>query len=207
MKNIFRTIVAITLLVALAIPSTSNAQVFKPTYFNIDWQFNGSLENYADTPSGWGMSIEGGYYATSKLAIGLFASFHTNNKYYGQDLIHIDDNSDLYTDQIHSVYQIPFGALLKYRFNEDRMFEPYATLKLGSLYSRMSSTTPVLEFYDEAWGFHVQPEIGVSIFPSAHNRFGIHFAMYYSYSTNSTHCLSYDINGYNNVGFHVGVTF
>lgn len=207
MKNIFKVIVATVLFIVIALPQTSNAQVFKPTYFNIDWQFNGTLENYADTPSGWGMSFEGGYYATSKLAVGLFASFHTNNKYIEEQLLHINDNSDLYTDQIHSVYQIPFGVLLKYRFIEDSLLEPFATIKLGTMYSRMSSVTQVLEFYDDKWGFHVQPEIGLSIFPSSEKRFGIHLAMYYSYSTNNTHCLSYDINGYNNIGFHLGVTF
>lgn len=207
MKHIYKTLATLATVAAIAFSMTCNAQVFKPTYFNIDWQFNGTLENYADTPSGWGMNFEGGYYATDKLAVGLFVSYHTNNKYIGEQLIHINDNSDLYTDQIHTLYQIPFGALLKYRFVEDKMFEPYATVKLGTMYSRMSSTTQVLEFYDEAWGFHVQPEIGFSVFPSAHNRFGLHVGMYYSYSTNSTHCLSYTLNGYNNIGFHVGITF
>lgn len=207
MKNIFRTIATMILLVAIVAPQASNAQLFKPSYFNIDWQFGGPIEKFADTPSGWGMNFEGGYYATSKLAIGLFVSYHTNNKYIGEQLIHIDNNSDLYTDQIHSLYQIPFGALLKYRFTENTILEPYATIKLGSIYSRMSSTTQVLEFYDEAWGFHIQPEIGVSIFPSVQNRFGLHLAIYYSYSTNKSHCLSYDLNGINNAGLHVGVTF
>ena len=198
----------IMLLCAAIMPCTSHAQLYKSTYYNIDWQLNTPVfTDYANVTSGWGMNFEGGYYATDKLAVGLFVSYHTNNKYIGEQLIHINDNSDLYTDQIHTLYQIPFGALLKYRFVEDKMFEPYATVKLGTMYSRMSSTTQVLEFYDEAWGFHVQPEIGFSVFPSAHNRFGLHVGMYYSYSTNSTHCLSYTLNGYNNIGFHVGITF
>lgn len=208
MKNIAK-ILGVTFIIAtMALPLTANAQIYKPSYFNIDWQFNGLVTNdYADAPSGWGMNFEGGYYATSKIAVGLYASFHTNDKYIGEQLLHLNSNSDLYTDQIHSTFQVPFGALLKYRFIEDRMFEPYATIKLGAMFSRMTSETQVLEFYDEGWGFNAQPEIGVSIYPSAHNRFGIHLAMYYSYSTNRNQVLCYEINGYNNIGFHVGVTF
>ena len=87
------------------------------------------------------------------------------------------------------------------------MFEPYVTAKIGANYVRMSSLNNVLDFYDETWGFNLQPEVGVSIFPSASNRTGIHLALYYSYSTNQSKCLIYTLNGLNNIGFNLGVTF
>ncbi len=200
-------IASIALLLIITFASNANAQIHKASYFNIDWQFNGLLHDYANVPSGWGMNFEGGYYATPKLAVGLYASFHTNNEYIGEELLHLSPTSDLYTDQAHTLFQVPFGALLKYRFIEDSMFEPYVTMKVGAMFSRTSSTTQILTFYDEQWGFNAQPEIGVSIFPSARNRVGLHLGVYYSYSTNRSHVLVYDVNGLNNIGFHLGLSF
>lgn len=201
-------ILAIALLACIVLPGTLSAQLYKSTYFNVDWQFNGIVGNdFANTPSGWGMNFEGGRYVTSKIAVGLYASFHTNNKYVEPQVLELSPSSHLYTDQVQSVFQIPFGALLKYRFVEDSMFEPYVTAKMGAMYSRMSSSSQVIEFYDEEWGFNVQPEVGVSIFPSSNNRTGIHIGIYYNYSTNQSQCLLYNMNGLNNIGFNLGVTF
>lgn len=200
-------ILSIAILAAVATSTTANAQLYKKTYFNVDWQFNGLMNDFANTPSGWGMSVEGGYYVAPKIALGVYASFHTNNEYIGEGLLHLTPQSDLYTDQAHSLFQVPFGALFKYRFVEDSMFEPYVTAKLGATFSRTSSVTQVLTFFDEQWGFNAQPEIGVSIFPSASNRIGIHLGIYYSYSTNRSKVLIYDVNGLNNLGFHVGLSF
>lgn len=208
MKRRLSIIAAIVVLSGTICTLTASAQLYKPMYFNIDWQFNAIVGNdYADTPTGWGMNFEGGYYVNSKLAVGLYASFHTANKHIGEELLQLNESSHLYTDQIHSVFQIPFGALLKYLFVEDTMFEPYVTAKIGTMFSRTSSTTQVWEFYEEKWGFNVQPEVGVTIYPSAAKRYGIHIAAYYNYSTNQSRILTYDIDGINNVGFHLGFSF
>ena len=196
------------ILCAAIITSTTQAQLYKSTYFNVDWQFNAPLcTDFANVPSGWGMNFEGGMYITSKLAVGLYGSFHTNNKYVEPQVLQLSPSSHLYTDQIQSIFQIPFGALLKYRFIEDSMFEPYVTAKLGTNFIRMSSSNNVMDFYTESWGFNVQPEVGVSIFPSSSNRTGIHLALYYSYSTNQNQCLTYNLNGLSNIGFNLGITF
>ena len=202
-------ILSIALLLCVAIiPGTVQAQLFRNTYINVDWQFNAPVcTDFANVASGWGMNFESGVYVTPKLAVGLYASFHTNNEYVESQVIQLSQSSDLYTDQIQSIFQIPFGALIKYRFTEDAVFEPYTTLKLGTNYTRMSSTNNVLEFYSEAWGFNVQPEVGISIYPSSISRTGIHLGLYYSYSTNHTKCLIYDLNGLNNIGFNLGITF
>ena len=180
----------IMLLYAAIMPCTAHAQLYKSTYYNIDWQLNTPVfTDYA------------------KIAVGIYGSFHTNNEYVETQVLQLNSSSNLYTDQVQSIFQIPFGALIKYRFVEDSMFEPYVTAKLGTNYVRMSSINNVLDFYSDSWGFNVQPEVGVSIFPSAHNRIGIHLAMYYSYSTNQNQCLVYNLNGLNNVGFNIGITF
>ncbi|HBI67290.1 MAG TPA: hypothetical protein DDY40_11905, partial [Barnesiella intestinihominis] len=156
---------------------------------------------------GWGMNFEGGYYVMPKMAIGAFISYHTNNKYIDRQTLMLKSNSALTTDQQHSLFQLPFGLLAKYRFTTDGILEPYATVKLGANYSRMSSYLQAWEIYDDTWGFTVSPEIGVSIFPNPSVRYGFHVALYYNYATNKSKVLTYDIDGRNNIGFRLGVSF
>ncbi len=205
-KHISLWVVAAVFMVV--VPTRGNAQNVSTSYFNVDWQFNAPIGNsFADKPSGWGMNFEGGYYVMPKMAIGAFISYHTNNKYIDRQTLTLSGSSALTTDQQHSLFQLPFGVLAKYRYTTGGIFEPYTTLKLGANYSRMSSYLQAWELYDDSWGFTISPEIGVSIFPSPNLRYGFHLAMYYNYTTNKSKVLTYDIDGRNNLGFRVGVSF
>ncbi len=203
--------ISLWVIVATIFTATStrgNAQVLSSSYFNIDWQFNAPVGNsYANVASGWGMNFEGGYYLMPKMAIGAFLSFHTNNKYIDRQLLQLNNGSALTTDQQHSLFQLPFGVLAKYRFTTQDMFEPYITLKMGANYSRMSSYLQAWELYDDSWGFAVSPEVGMSIYPNPSMKYGFHMALYYNYSTNKSKVLTYHINGRNNIGFRVGISF
>lgn len=208
MKKITKILGAALLMAMSAMPFAGNAQIIKGGYLNVDWQFNAPVGNeYANVASGWGMNFEGGYYIIPKMSLGLFVSYHTNNKYIGEQVLHLSDTESLYTDQQHSIYQVPFGITSRWRFIEDRMFEPYIGVKLGAIYTRMESDTQVYTYYQDRWGFNVQPEIGFSLFPMPVNRIGFHMAIYYSYATNKSHVLTYNINGYNNIGFRLGLSF
>ncbi len=208
MKKITKILGAALLMAMSAMPFAGNAQIIKGGYLNVDWQFNAPVGNeYANVASGWGMNFEGGYYIIPKMSLGLFVSYHTNNKYIGEQVLRLSDTESLYTDQQHSIYQVPFGITSRWRFIEDRMFEPYIGVKLGAMYTRMESDTQVYTYYQDRWGFNVQPEIGFSLFPMPVNRIGFHMAIYYSYATNKSHVLTYNINGYNNIGFRLGISF
>ena len=208
MKKITKILGAALLMAMSAMPFAGNAQIIKGGYLNVDWQFNAPVGNeYANVASGWGMNFEGGYYIIPKMSLGLFVSYHTNNKYIGEQVLRLSDTESLYTDQQHSIYQVPFGITSRWRFIEDRMFEPYIGVKLGAMYTRMESDTQVYTYYQDRWGFNVQPEIGFSLYPMPVNRIGFHLAIYYSYATNKSHVLTYSINGYNNIGFRLGLSF
>lgn len=208
MKKLSQIWVAFSLFAAFVWATPADAQILKGGYFNVDWQFNAPLSNdYADVASGWGMNFEGGYYIIPQMSLGLYVSYHTNNEYVGEQVLHLSNTSALYTDQQHSIYQVPFGVAARWRFIEKGMFEPYIGVKLGAMYARMDSYTQVVKFYDTSWGFNVQPELGMSFFPMPFNRTGIHLAVYYNYSTNKTKNLTYSIDGYNNIGFHLGISF
>lgn len=208
MKNIFKTTGILLLLVAMTLPTTARAQLLKGGYFNVDWQFNAPVSNdFANHASGWGMNFEGGYYIIPQMSLGLFISYHTNNKYIGEQVLNLSSTESLYTDQQHSLYQVPFGVAARWRFIDEGVWEPYMAVKLGAMYSRMESDTQVYTFYDKTWGFNVQPELGITIYPMKYARTGLHLAIYYNYSTNKSKVLTYNIDGYNNIGFHVGLSF
>ena len=58
MKKIAKILGAMLLLIAIATPSTVQAQILKGGYFNVDWQFNIPMANeYANHGSGWRMSF------------------------------------------------------------------------------------------------------------------------------------------------------
>ena len=87
------------------------------------------------------------------------------------------------------------------------MIQPYAGLKLGAQYAELSSYYYIVKHYDETWGFFLSPEVGVSIFPRPDYRLGFHVALYYGYATNSGRVLSYSVDGLNNFGIRVAVSF
>ena len=109
----------------LLFSGTAEAQMGKKEYINAGWQFNATVANsFVENASGYGAYIEGGYYLTPMFAVGGFASFHTNNEYVPTKTYTFSDQSALTTDLNRSIYQVPFGATLRYRFIRT-MFQPY----------------------------------------------------------------------------------
>ena len=210
MKNIKNKLLGLAALaaVSVALPSTGHAQIIENGYVNVDWQFNVPLSNdFSSKASGWGMNFEGGYYFPNNFGLGAFISYHTNNEYIPRSTFPVGSASALTTDQQHSMFQLPFGVTGRYRFMSGGLLEPYAAMKLGANYTRISSDFYVLQAYERTWGFYVSPEVGLSVFPFNRSRVGFHAALYYSYATNQGSVLNYSIDGLNNFGFRVGIAF
>lgn len=185
--------------------SEASAQMGKRDYINGGWQFNGTVGNdFVESGQGYGAYIEGGYYLTPMFAIGGFASFNTNNKYIPRQTYTFDDNSALTTDLDRSVYQVPFGMTVRYRFMRTE-FQPYFEAKVGTEYSVQSTYMSTFVNRHDNWGFYISPEIGLTFYPFEKTDFGFQIAAYYSYATNRNK--SYDISGLNNVGFKLGIAF
>lgn len=183
----------------------AEAQMGKRYYINGGWQFNGTVANgFAESAQGYGAFAEGGYYVTPMLAVGGFASFNTNNEYVPKKTYVFDSGEALTTDLDRSIYQLPFGATLRYRFSR-KIFQPYVEAKLGAEYSMQSTYMANFVNRQDNWGFYVSPEIGFAVFPFHKADVGFQFAAYYSYSTNRNDV--YGINGLNNVGFKLGLAF
>ena len=197
-------IMAITL-VALLTAVQANAQMGKRYYINGGWQFNGTLaNNVAESAQGYGAYMEGGYYVTPMLAIGGFASFNSNDQYYGTQTYTFDDHSALTTDLTRVLYQVPFGSTLRCRFMRTQ-FQPYLQAKIGTEYSEQSTYMSTFVSQTDNWGFYISPEVGFTWFPFDATDFGFQLAVYYSYATNQNKHLN--MNGINNLGFKLGVAF
>ncbi len=183
----------------------ASAQMGKRDYINAGWQFNGTLGNgFVETAQGYGAFVEGGWYITPKFAVGGFASFSTNNGYIPRKTYTFDDKSALTTDLDRSIYQVPFGATLRYRFLRD-ILQPYVEAKVGAEYSTQSTYMSTFVNRHDNWGFYISPEIGLAFYPFHKADVGFHIAAYYSYATNRNK--DYGIHGLNNLGFKVGIAF
>ena len=209
MNKLVRYFLRTTLCIAsLCIGRSASAQLLPDSYFNIDWQVNVPLgHSFADKTSGWGMNFEGAYFVTSEMAVGGFISFHTNLEKIPRTTLGLSNGSSLTTVQEHAVFQLPFGVTARYEWLPDSVVQPYAGLKLGAEYAQLSSYYYVVKSYAETWGFFLSPELGVSIFPRPDYRIGFHVAVYYSYATNHGRVLNYAVDGLNNFGVRVGISF
>ena len=192
--------------VAMFLSATqADAQMGKPFYINGGWQFNGTIANdFAESGQGYGAYLEGGYYVTPMLAVGGFASFNTNTQYIPRKTYTFSDQSALTTDLDRAIYQVPFGAELRYRFLRG-MCQPYFEAKIGAEYSEQNTYMSTFVNQHDNWGFYVSPEFGVTIFPFQKTDFGFQIAVYYSYATNRNKAI--DLTGLNNLGFKLGIAF
>lgn len=203
MKRIIYTLAVMT--AVLLATTQANAQMGKPYYINGGWQFNGTVaNNVAESAQGYGAYMEGGYYVTPMIAVGGFASFNSNDQYYGKQTFYFDDHSALTTDLTRSLYQVPFGATLRCRFLWTEL-QPYIEAKIGTEYAQQSTYMSTYVSRHDNWGFYISPEIGLTYFPFERTDLGFQLAAYYSYATNRND--KFGIKGLNNVGFKLGLAF
>ncbi len=205
-KNISFRVMAV-LAVALVCTLPAKAQLSNNGFASVDWQFNVPLSNgFANDASGWGMNFEGGYFITPNVALGGFLSYHSNHEYISRQTLPVSDDGAVTTDQQHTLFQLPFGGMARYQFNRGSSFQPYVGFKLGANYAKIRSDYNVFESYDDSWGVHVSPEVGLNYFPWAYGP-GLHAAVYYNYNSNKSSLIEYNVNGLNNFGFRLGVSF
>ena len=125
MKRIMGNILAAAVL-CVVLASSADAQPGRRYYIDAGWQFNGTVGNeFVSNASGWGAYAEGGYYILPRIAVGAFVSYNTNNEYIPRHTVVNPDGSALTTDACNSLFQVPFGATLRYRLGW-KEFQPYA---------------------------------------------------------------------------------
>ena len=197
--------ILLAVLAVIVVAASADAQVGRRFYVDAGWQFNGSFSNnFSRSANGWGAYLEGGYYFLPRVAAGVFASFNTNNEYVPKQTYDTGNGTAVTTDLYNSLYQVPFGATLRYRFAWKKV-QPYAEAKIGANYAREYQLFSIFGAYDSQWGFYVSPEIGVVFHPFNKSNVGLQIAGYYSYATNKSR--AFGINRLNNAGFKLGISF
>lgn len=192
--------------VTFALPG--RAQLLRNSYLNVDWQVTVPLgDAFADKASGWGMNFEGGYFVTPEITIGAFISYQTNIESIGRQTLQLSNGSALTTSQEHTLFELPFGVVGRYNFLKGSIFQPYVGMRIGADYAEMSSYYYTIQQYEDSWGVYLSPELGVSIFPSPAQRYGIHVALFYSYASNSDKLLLYSMDNISRFGVRLGVSF
>ena len=189
----------------VGISHTSHAQASLDAYYNVDWQLNIPVNKYVNKTSGWGMNFDAGWYLTPDIAIGAFVNYHTNNQYVDRAVVHVSDETAIFTDQQRSLYQLPFGVTVLYRIIESDC-QPYVAMKLGTEYAYTSSYYNIYKSSEDSWGFYMSPEIGARWYPWA-NGVGLHAAVYYSFSTNQSSVMGGELKNPSNFGFRLGLAF
>lgn len=206
MKSIFKrqlSVIAITLLCAVPIM----AQGYSKGHISAGWQYGSPiLTGFADKASGYGIYFDGGYYVNPFLSIGAFLNYQTNYEYVPRATYPIGTTGAVTTDQQHCIRQLPFGASVRYRLFTGK-WQPFFGAKLGANYMHAYSDFHTVRVYENTWGFHISLEIGMAFYPFKSSRLGLNLTGYYSYSTNQSAILHYDMNGVNNLGFRLGLIF
>ena len=196
---------AVATMLFVSISQTTQAQASLDAYYNVDWQLNIPSNKYVDKTSGWGMNFDAGWYLTPDIAIGAFMSYHTNNEYVDRSVVHISNETAIFTDQQRSLYQLPFGVTALYRIIESD-WQPYVAMKLGAEYAYTSSYYNIYKSSEDSWGFYMSPEIGVRWYPWV-NGVGLHAAAYYSFSTNKSTVMGAHLKNPSNFGLRLGLAF
>lgn len=174
--------------------------------FTAGWQINSISNNFISNISGYGGHMEASYSINTNWSVGVFVAWHTNNQYIPTKT-YVNNSGEVTTAMYHGIYQVPFGALLRYKLPvSNKIFSPYAALKLGTNYSEQSIYLYLIELLNKNWGIYVSPEIGTYIFPFKRNRLvGLHIAAYYGYANNCFDFLTAGkANGLHNLGIRIG---
>lgn len=198
---------AACMLILLLMPNLAKAQINSRSYYQVGWQFDFPIHSgFSNNMNDLGLYLDAGYYLTPNISLGGFINITTQNDYIPRQTFTAGTIS-INTDQVRSVIRIPFGVSLRYRFSWRTRWQPYVSAKFGSNYANIESVQQIYEYNDKSWGFYTSPEIGISIFPFKQKYLGFNLAAYYSYATNHSKVFFGEIDGMNNLGFRVGLTF
>lgn len=208
LSYITKILAAAICLISINSTKVTAQETYDKISFSIGWQANAPINtDFTDQFNGWGMNFEVNYAINNRWSLGGFFNFNTNHNYIDRQTIKLSDTESLTTDQLRSMFQLPFGLTTSYKLWNSKIFQPYVGAKAGAAYAKATTYYGTGGLYDKQWGFYVSPEIGAKVYPFKNKRFGFHIAGFYSFSTNKLQTLTNEINGLNNAGFRLGVLF
>lgn len=200
-------ILTICMFIFCFIPNIAKAQINPRVYYQVGWQFDFPINSgFTNKMNDLGIYLDAGYYLTPKISLGGFINLNTRNDYIPRQTFN-EGTVSVNTDQVRSFIQVPFGASLHYRFMWRSRLQPYIGAKLGVNYAETESTQQLYVYNNKSWGVYASPEVGINIFPFNRKYMGFNLAAYYSYAGNRNRVFYSNIEGINNLGIRVGLTF
>lgn len=207
----FRKHIAVALSVGVfvlcLVPDVAKAQVNPRAYYQVGWQFDFPIHSgFTNRMNDLGLYLDAGYYLTPHISLGGFINVSNRSDYIPRQTFAVGTVA-VNTDQVRSFIQVPFGASLRYRFAWRSRWQPYVGVKLGANYAEAESEQQLYSYQDKSWGVYASPEVGINLFPFKKKYVGFNLAAYCSYASNHSNVFFADIEGMNNFGIRVGLTF
>jgi len=162
-------------------------------------------DKFVDHTSLAGGKIEYRKMIDHNFSLGLDVSWNSNDEYVSTSTYHLDENTDVTTDLYKYLYTLPLAVTAHYYFNGSGIFQPYAGLGVGALYSTPRLYFNIYQFEEENWGFLLRPEVGTVIKFDPASEMGALVAARYSISTNQEPKLR--IDNLQSLGFQVGLVW
>ena len=152
---------AIIIIAALATTVTTFGQkkfeLAYPMAFGI-----GDLGDFISEPSFRGISIDYRQNVTENIAIGTHLGWHT---FYSEQAkaTYTRDNQSLTGKQYRYSNNFPLLVTGTYYLSPDAFVSPFASLGLGTVYTRRNTDMNLYTVEQEAWNFALHPEVGVHL--------------------------------------------
>lgn len=198
---------AVCMFIFCLVPDTAKAQINPRAYYQVGWQFDFPVNsNFTNKMNDLGLYLDAGYYLAPNISLGGFINLSTRSDYIPRQTFN-EGTVSINTDQVHSFIQVPFGASLRYRFAWRSRWQPYVGAKLGANYAEAESAQQLYIYNDKSWGVYASPEAGINLFPFRQKYIGFNLAAYYSYASNHNNVFYSRMEGMNNWGIRVGLTF
>jgi opacity protein-like surface antigen len=181
---------AITCLAIIACTSMSQAQ---HNMFSLQYSIgfpSGSLSDYISETSFRGFGIDYKYVTPSNFAFGLDAGINTFYERKGYDT-YTEETVTITGTQYHYTNSVPILASIAYYLAPDQMLNPYASLGIGTIYTRRDTDIGLYRSEINTWQFGLRPEIGIIY--NFTPKFGVKVAgkYYQAFETNELGAQSY----------------
>ncbi|MCK5846034.1 MAG: hypothetical protein KAG84_01230 [Bacteroidales bacterium] len=169
-------------------------------YFNINYNLGwsvGEMNNFINTASYRGFSIDGRKFINDKVTIGGYMSWTGFEEKFERKTYNIDQNTTVTGVGTHTYYNFNMGMNVHYYPLQNGIIKPYLGVNLGPTYQNMMTQIGRYYIEDQSWQFMVAPELGVFIPFGPDSDVGVNTGLRYN-------LVSYKNTNY---GFTHGVTY
>ena len=164
---------------------SANAQY--NSIWSVNWQMSqgtGDVKEYINEFSPRGFEVEGRYFISPSIAIG--GKFAWNGIYEkkNRDTYEYNEDTQINSIQRRYLYSMPMmvnAAWFPTEYDQENSFFPYASIGVGTIYSRQETDNGLYYTENKSWSFAVNPELGF-IFKIS-DSFGLNFKAGYTWAT------------------------